>query len=100
MLGSHSVCANPQACTGGEALASPLSADDRWRYSLGHWVESDPESGDGAFSSAGAFGLYPWIDASRSHYGIVARVAPSGAGVGSAQCGRLIRQAFASGVAV
>jgi len=99
MLGSHAVCANPKACPVGEALASPLPAEDGWSYSLGHWVESDPETGDGAFSSAGTFGFYPWIDASRSHYGIVARVAPSGAGAGSAQCGRLIRQAFASGVA-
>jgi len=100
MLGSYAVCANPKACAAGEALASPLPAEDGWSYSLGHWVESDPETGDGAFSSAGTFGFYPWIDASRSHYGIVARVAPSGAGAGSAQCGRLIRQAFASGVAL
>jgi hypothetical protein len=100
MLGSSSVCANPKTCASGEALASPLPAEDRWRYSLGHWVEADPETGDGAFSSAGAFGFYPWIDANRSSYGIVARVAPSGAGVASAACGRLIRQAFASGVAL
>jgi hypothetical protein len=99
MLGTRSVCANPKACAGGEALSSPLAADDRWRYSLGHWVESDPETGDGAFSSAGAFGFYPWIDASRSSYGIVARVAPGGAWRASAQCGRLIRQAWATGVA-
>jgi hypothetical protein len=98
MLGSRSVCANPTACAGGEALSSPLPAEDRWRYSLGHWVESDPETGDGAFSSAGAFGFYPWIDASRSSYGIVARVAPNGAWRASAQCGRLIRQAWATGV--
>jgi hypothetical protein len=100
MLGSRSVCANPKACAGGEALSSPLAAEDRWRYSLGHWVESDPETGDGAFSSAGAFGFYPWIDATRRSYGIVARVAPSGAWRASAQCGRLIRQAWATGVAL
>jgi hypothetical protein len=100
MLGSRSVCANPGACDSGEALSSPLPAEDRWRYSLGHWVESDPETGDGAFSSAGAFGFYPWIDASRSSYGIVARVAPNGAWRASAQCGRLIRQAWATGVAL
>jgi hypothetical protein len=100
MLGSHSVCANPTACADGEALASPLPAEDRWRYSLGHWVESDPETGDGAFSSAGAFGFYPWIDASRSSYGIVARIAPNGAWRASAKCGRLIRQAWASGNAL
>jgi hypothetical protein len=99
MLGQFSVCANPAACGVSQALLSPLPAADDWRYSLGHWVESDAATGDGAFSSAGAFGFYPWIDASRSHYGIVARVAPSGAGVGSARCGRLIRQAWASGVA-
>ena len=99
MLGQSAVCANPALCDSGTALASPLRADEDWRYSLGHWVESDRDTGDGAFSSAGAFGFYPWIDASRSSYGLVARVAPGAAWRGSMRCGRLIRQAWASGVA-
>jgi hypothetical protein len=71
---------------------------ESWQYSLGHWVESDPRVGDGAFSSPGAFGFYPWIDAGRSHYGILARVASNGAR-GSALCGRQIRKAWSTGVA-
>jgi len=98
LLGSSSVCANPATCGAGQALKTPVPKEETWRYSLGHWVESDPVVGDGAFSSAGAFGFYPWIDASRTQYGILARVAPSGAGFGSAACGRLIRKAYATGV--
>jgi len=98
LLGSHPVCTNPATCS--QALASPATGLS-WHYSIGHWVEDDPAtSGDGAFSSAGAFGFYPWIDASKSWYGIVARVAAAGSGFDSAQCGALIRRAWVSGTAV
>jgi len=59
--------------------------------------------GDGAFSSAGAFGFYPWIDASKTWYGIVARKQVMsgqdpdqslGEGYRSTMCGRLIRKAW------
>ena len=99
MLGTSSVCTNPASCGTSQALVTPVPLEETWRYSLGHWVESDPVVGDGAFSSAGAFGFYPWIDASRANYGILARVAPSGAGLGSVACGRLIRKAWATGAA-
>ena len=37
-------------------------------------MEDDPAvHGDGAFSSPGAFGFYPWIDSSKSYYGIISR---------------------------
>ena len=64
-------------------------------------LEDDPAIGDGAYSSAGAFGFYPWIDASRTWYGIVARAAvdDNGMGFASAQCGRLIRKAWVVGLA-
>jgi hypothetical protein len=96
-LGRHAVCTNPVTCP--NALFTPVPGSESWSYALGHWVETDPAVGDGAFSSAGAFGLYPWIDASRRWYGLLARQVPAGGGDGSARCGRLIRQAWTSGVA-
>jgi hypothetical protein len=58
--------------------------------------------GDGAFSSPGAFGFYPRIDASKTYYGILARETPTTPAPGSAyynsvQCGRMIRKAFMTG---
>ncbi|MCC9597064.1 MULTISPECIES: hypothetical protein [unclassified Rubrivivax] len=96
LLGSGPVCTNPATCA--SAVYAPLPLSESWHYSVGHWVEDDPKVGDGAFSSPGAFGFYPWIDATKTRYGIVARVAPNGA-LGSVNCGRLIRSAWASGVA-
>lgn len=107
LLGSSAACASVAGCAAGEALYAPGPADETWHYSLGHWVEDDPVRGDGAFSSAGAFGFYPWIAGDRGHYGIVAREVANGAGEDeagageqSARCGRLIRQAWNSGVAL
>ncbi|MBX3620118.1 MAG: hypothetical protein KF891_09070 [Rhizobacter sp.] len=97
LLGSHPVCTNPGTCS--SAVYTPVPASLSWHYSIGHWVEDDPATGDGAFSSAGAFGFYPWVDAGKTYYGIVARVAPAGGGEDSAACGALIRKAWLSGVA-
>ena len=108
VLGSHAVCTNPATCA--QALNTPVPQSLSYHYAIGHWVEDDPASGDGAFSSAGAFGFYPWIDADKRWYGIVARKDSSGntdpgdpdsAGQGSAsqRCGQLIRKAWVSGVA-
>lgn len=73
---------------------------EAWHYSLGHWVEDDPDTtiGDGAFSSPGAAGFYPWIDASKTYYGILARnvVGTTSAG-NSVKCGRKIRKAWITG---
>lgn len=97
LLGQASVCASLSACPG-EALYTPVPAAEQWRYSTGHWVESDPRVGDAAFSSPGAFGFYPWIDAGRTVYGVIARRDSSaGAGAASGRCGRLIRKAWLSG---
>lgn len=79
------------------ALESPSNED--WSYSIGHWVEDDPVwlagGGDAAYSSPGLAGFYPWIDASRTYYGILARSdLGSGAGGASSACGRLIRKAW------
>lgn len=96
-LGTHSVCTNPETCD--SAMSTPISSEERWHYSLAHWVEDDPKVGDGAFSSPGAFGFYPWIDKSKTYYGIVARQATIGGAVNSVTCGREIRKAWMSGVA-
>ncbi|MEN9452787.1 MAG: hypothetical protein RLZZ369_1846, partial [Pseudomonadota bacterium] len=72
LLGAHPVCTNPKACPG-DALKTPIPSTESWHYSLGHWVEDDATVGDGAFSSPGAFGFYPWIHANRQYYGILAR---------------------------
>ncbi len=95
MLGSHAACTSPSMCAPGEATFSPVEALGNVHYSLGHWVEDDA-SGDGAFSSGGTFGFYPWIDAGRTSYGIVSRYQVDG-GPASRACGRLIRKAWASG---
>ena len=105
-LGEDPVCTLPgTACP--SAIYSPAEPYN-WHYSWGHWVEDDSTIGDdGAFSSPGAFGFYPWIDASKKYYGILARKVGTvdisqGTTVqaykASVMCGRLIRAAFLTGV--
>lgn len=100
-LGTNAVCTRPSA-PGCNAAFSPIP--EGWHYSITHWVEDDPDTaGDGAFSSPGAFGFYPWIDATKTYYGILSREAAQvgggeQSGYASAQCGRLIRRAWVSGV--
>ncbi len=96
-LGTHAVCTNPLTCA--SADGTPIPSTESWSYSLGHWVENDPVVGAGAFSSPGAFGFYPWIDAGRSVYGILARESTAGSGEASVNCGRLIRKAWLTGTA-
>ncbi|MEP7297325.1 MAG: hypothetical protein ABI702_14145 [Burkholderiales bacterium] len=99
LLGSNAVCANPLTCPAGVAESTPVPTNETWHYSIGHWVEDDPVVGDGAFSSAGAFGFYPWIDASKHWYGVIARRVDAGSGIDSVVCGRAIRKAWITGVA-
>ena len=94
LLGSHAVCTNPRSCP--TAVSAPIPPGESWHYSIGHWVEDDPKVGDGAFSSAGLFGFYPWIDASKTWYGVVARLEEAGA-LDSVDCGRIIRKAWLTG---
>lgn len=90
-LGARPVCTLPGSCPG--AVSSP--AKEAWHYSLNHWIEDAPGSGDGAFSSPGLMGFYPWISADKRWYGIVARQKLSaGAYWDSALCGREIRKAW------
>jgi len=97
-LGTQAVCTLADAsCNAGYSPANDAAAglQEPWHYSIGHWVEDAPGIGDGAFSSPGAAGFYPWIDASKTYYGILARnvVATTSAG-NSVKCGRKIRAAW------
>lgn len=97
MLGADAVCADPATCPQ-QASYSPAPKGSGWYYGLGHWVEGRPDDPDAAYSSAGAFGFYPWISHDLHWYGIVARRADNfGAGIPSAECGARIRQAWISG---
>lgn len=108
LLGQFSVCTRTGAdCP--KAVFSPVNqsspnvsahdiSDEAWHYSLGHWVEDDPSVGDGAFSSPGAYGFYPWIDASKKWYGVLARedrdTSTQVPYFQSVLCGRKIRAAW------
>lgn len=99
-LGTHAVCAWPGI--GCDAVHSP-AVTVHWHYSMAHWVEDDPATGDGAFSSPGAFGFYPWIDSERKYYGVISRLAAAQGqiqnGLASSFCGHELRVAWETGVA-
>lgn len=91
LLGKNTVCANPGICPQ-LVVSSPAPAG--WEYSYGHWVEAQ----EGALSCPGRFGFYPWIDKTKSYYGIVGRKSLSeDAYQASVECGQKIRRAFMSG---
>lgn len=115
-LGTDAVCTHSNSSDCPSALFSPVNqsapgpindvSDEQWHYSLGHWVEDDPAVGDGAFSSPGRFGFYPWIDKSKTYYGLLARYDTANVGnpdpkkasyITSVFCGRLIRKAWELG---
>jgi hypothetical protein len=106
LLGTNAVCTKASSTCNAVPGGSPTLND--WHYSMGHWVEDDADSvqnNNVAYSSAGAFGFYPWVDTTRTHYGIVARMV-AGATTGSNQpegfnswkCGKQIRLAYQTGV--
>jgi len=106
-LGSNAVCtytgpADPATGRTPCKNAASSPASEALQYSLGHWIESDPQwlaqGGDPAFTSPGLTGFYPWIDASRTYYGIVARdERVQGSAAMSVACGRQIRKAWLAG---
>lgn len=102
-LGTQAVCT--QAAAGCNAADGESFIPEAFHYALGHWVEDDPATmpaDNFAYSSAGAFGFYPWVDRDRRLYGLLAREDTNLAvrqGYASLQCGRLIRQAWKTGVA-
>jgi hypothetical protein len=101
---TNSTVAGCNAVPDESPMANASNNAEAWHYSLGHWIEDDPVVGDGSFSSAGALGFYPWIDKTSTYYGMLVREDQGAAGTGafegyqSAVCGRLIRQAWMSGV--
>ena len=103
LLGSNAVCTNLQSTLNNTTctqlpLYTPAPNSVSFNYSLGHWLEDDPIVGDDAFSSAGTFGFYPWIDATKAYYGVLARKANVNSGFESIDCGRLIRKAWVAGM--
>lgn len=105
LLGQNKVCTNPTVCPN-QSIKTPIPLSEAWNYSFGHWVEDDPQVGDHAFSSPGAFGFYPWISADKRFYGMVAREERHGLMTGdpsdrpaiaSVACGREIRAAWTDG---
>lgn len=112
MLGSHAVCTHANSADCPSALYNPINqsapgaandvGNEAAHYSLGHWVEDDPAYSDGAFSSPGKFSFYPWIDRSKTYYGVLAtidaaattQVSALPGGVWPLNCGRLIRRAW------
>jgi hypothetical protein len=96
-LGTNAVCTIASSTC--QALNSPFTW--AWEYSMGHWVEDDPTVfDDGAFSSAGGQGFYPWIEASKIYWGLIGRAATGAGqqGLESVQCGQLVRHAWDTGV--
>lgn len=107
ILGNDAVCTNTVPATNAPLCPSahytPAPSGEAWHYSYAHWVEDDPTVGDHAYSSPGAFGFYPWIDKSKTWYGILAREVPVSATdltpyLQSVKCGRVIRKAWLTGV--
>lgn len=91
LLGAHAVCTTPGDCPM-LAISSPAPAN--WKYSYGHWVEAE----EGTFSSPGKFGFYPWIDKSKTYYGVIGRKSLNqNAYLESVVCGQKIRNAFING---
>ena len=113
LLGTSARCTNDTDLSCSTTIAPPLSNgnpiphDVYWDYSIGHWVESDPDhpaqaNADGSYSSAGSRGFYPWIDSTQTWYGLVARDAnrtnPDGSSVdegwNSFLCGARVQLAW------
>jgi hypothetical protein len=98
-LGTNAVCA--WVGPGCNAASSP-AVTVKWHYSIAHWVEDDPVTGDGAFSSPGAFGFYPWIESNKKFYGVISRYATANGeiqnGLASSQCGHALRAAWETGL--
>ena len=107
LLNAHAVCTQPSAtCNASNETAAKLP--ENFHYGLGHWIEDDPTntpSSNFAYSSAGAFGFYPWVDVDRTLYGIVAQenqtgeTSGTGEGYSSLLCGRQIRLAWKTATA-
>ncbi|RKH53520.1 hypothetical protein D7Y23_02935 [Corallococcus sp. AB050B] len=92
------------AWPGGPDVAStPWSGGEAY-YGLGHWIEGETVNGVWTVtghSSAGAFGFYPWVNAARTRYMVLARNRQFGDGDGekSRACAQTVLKAYDTGVA-
>ncbi|RKH21798.1 hypothetical protein D7X74_00250 [Corallococcus sp. CA047B] len=83
---------------------TPWTAAGQAYYGLGHWIEGETVSGVWTVtghSSAGAFGFYPWVNAARTRYMLLARSRQLGGdaeGEKSRVCAQAIRKAYELGV--
>jgi len=52
-----------------------------WRYGFGSWLECDgPVASCDVISSAGAFGMVPWVDRAHGYTGLLSMESPDGGG--------------------
>jgi hypothetical protein len=102
LLGTNATCTLTSATCNASA---PNVVPEAWHYSMAHWVEDDASTNKTddyfAYSSGGALGFYPWVDKTKTLYGLIAReqIGLGGEGYDSGQCGRLIRVAWKTGTA-
>ncbi len=89
---------------GANVTYTPWRGDLPVHYGLGHWIEREPVNGAitvTGHSSPGKFGFYPWVNASRSQYMLLARARNDSAtfeGQMSRECAHRIRVAYSTGV--
>ncbi|NOK36572.1 hypothetical protein D7W79_29605 [Corallococcus exercitus] len=88
---------------GANVSSTPWTGGEAY-YGLGHWIEGEPVNGVWTLtghSSAGAFGFYPWVNAARNRYMVLARSRQLGdeEGEKSRACAQAIRKAYDLGVA-
>lgn len=97
LMGSNSTCTLPQTCP--TASFTPMDWYD-WDYSIGHWIEREPNGPAEAYNSIGLLGFYPWITPDRQLYGVIstANLDVANAGPNSLVCGKNMREAWLSGV--
>jgi hypothetical protein len=93
------------AYSGGPNVAfTPWTESAQAYYGLGHWIERDLVNGVWTVtghSSPGAFGFYPWVNAARTRYMLLARsrqLFGNEEGEKSRACAQAIRKAYDSGV--
>ena len=98
LLGTHAVCTNPATCA--TALHTPIRHRAAGTTRLGHWVEDDPPAATAPSAAPAPSASTPGSTRARRWYGIVARaVGHSAVAIESADCGRLIRKAWVTGIA-
>ncbi|MBN8227773.1 hypothetical protein JYK02_09650 [Corallococcus macrosporus] len=92
------------AWPGGPGVSStPWSGGEAY-YGLGHWIEGEVRNGAWTVtghSSPGAFGFYPWVNAARTQYMVLARnrqLFGDEEGEKSRACAQAIRKAYGLGV--